>query len=162
MGKWLRLKSSVAGHKICRHCLEEKPIELFGNSNGTTDGLQSWCKSCTQEAVRRVQRKGKIIRPHKPAKPITPEMLYRLILPPASFRQHARMCLYVARRSGRITRPSMCDTCGVSGRVEGHHDDHRDYYNVLWLCRQCHIIAERQKKQALIERAASLFLPTAH
>lgn len=32
--------------KICKRCLKEKPLDEFGKSDTTPDGLQSWCREC--------------------------------------------------------------------------------------------------------------------
>lgn len=39
--------------KRCANCEEEKPTTEFWRYYRTSDGLQSWCKSCSQERVRK-------------------------------------------------------------------------------------------------------------
>jgi hypothetical protein len=43
-----------------------------------------------------------------------------------------------AVRSGKLIRPSNCQSCGASVRVFAHHNDYSKPFDVLWLCRPCH------------------------
>lgn len=44
-----------------------------------------------------------------------------------------------AVKVGLLSRPSVCEHCGVDGRViEGHHEDYGFPLDVLWLCQSCH------------------------
>lgn len=44
------------GHKYCSKCGEIKPIDAFGTKKSAKDGRQSWCKTCTNEAVRKAKK----------------------------------------------------------------------------------------------------------
>ena len=39
--------------KVCSKCERELPAEYFGKNTTTKSGLQSYCKDCQKEAVRR-------------------------------------------------------------------------------------------------------------
>jgi hypothetical protein len=56
----------------------------------------------------------------------------------------ARMAAALAERLGVISRPRRCAWCG--GRrhwlLERHHPDHAAPLLVLWLCRDCHRLAD--------------------
>lgn len=39
--------------KFCKKCGETKPVEAFGRHGSKPDGLQYWCKTCTNLATRR-------------------------------------------------------------------------------------------------------------
>jgi hypothetical protein len=40
--------------------------------------------------------------------------------------------------TGKIERPSRCETCGVYCTPDGHHDDYSKPLDVVWMCKQCH------------------------
>jgi len=43
-----------------------------------------------------------------------------------------------AIRSGHLTRPDVCQSCGKQGRTEGSHTDYSKPFDVEWLCVKCH------------------------
>jgi len=50
-------------------------------------------------------------------------------------------------RGGKLIRPSKCTECNSKGKTEAHHKDYSDIYDVVWLCRECHI--ELHKKMTI-------------
>lgn len=44
---------------------------------------------------------------------------------------------------GRIILPGSCQNCGSTKNLECHHLDYSDPYNVIQLCRVCHVAAHR-------------------
>jgi late competence protein required for DNA uptake (superfamily II DNA/RNA helicase) len=53
--------------------------------------------------------------------------------------EKARALLAAAVRRGIIRRPAYCQRCGATHHMEGHHMDYARPYDVLWLCRRCHM-----------------------
>lgn len=45
--------------KKCAHCGQEKPVTDFYKDGHTKDGLQSWCKQCSNERSNSGRRKTK-------------------------------------------------------------------------------------------------------
>jgi hypothetical protein len=43
--------------KRCAHCGQEKPITMFYKDSHTKDGLQSWCKQCSNERSNKARLK---------------------------------------------------------------------------------------------------------
>src|SRR3990167_6447292 len=43
-----------------------------------------------------------------------------------------------ALRSGQITKPASCESCGGTALIEGHHEDYSQPLVVQWICRRCH------------------------
>ena len=52
----------------------------------------------------------------------------------------ARAAITNAIQSGLIVRPAICSRCAATGRIEGHHPDYTEPYEVEWLCTACHSI----------------------
>lgn len=51
----------------------------------------------------------------------------------------ARNNLNKALKAGRITKPDICQECGVKGtQLQAHHDDYSMWRQVRWLCSACH------------------------
>ena len=51
----------------------------------------------------------------------------------------ARDILQSAIRSGKLTRPQICQKCLLSVKVQGHHKDYSKPLEVEWLCKKCHM-----------------------
>ena len=53
----------------------------------------------------------------------------------------AHYSLNNALRSGKMTKPSHCSTCGEKRKLQGHHFmgyDKKYWFTVIWLCIPCH------------------------
>lgn len=46
-------------------------------------------------------------------------------------------------RRGSMERPSACQMCGKSGKVDAHHPDYSQPDLVAFLCRSCHMLSHR-------------------
>jgi hypothetical protein len=56
-------------------------------------------------------------------------------------KEAARKALRHAVRTGSITKPCACQSCGKSvapHELHGHHNDYARALDVDWLCAQCH------------------------
>ena len=47
--------------------------------------------------------------------------------------------------AGRIKRATECSKCGATGAIEGHHKDYTKPFDVIWLCRPCHVEAHTKE-----------------
>lgn len=50
-----------------------------------------------------------------------------------------------AIRAGRLVRPENCDSCFRKRRPDAHHWDYSKPLSVEWLCRKCHVAADRHR-----------------
>ncbi|MCC7194600.1 MAG: hypothetical protein IT356_03490 [Gemmatimonadaceae bacterium] len=64
---------------------------------------------------------------------------------PEKRRAHSR--LWEAIRAGSVVQQSACEVCASTMRVEAHHDDYAKPLSVRWLCKVCHVAADRQRQQ---------------
>lgn len=53
-------------------------------------------------------------------------------------KQRARSVINHGIRDGKITKPTLCEVCGLPGKLEAHHPDYSKPTDVKWLCKQCH------------------------
>lgn len=66
--------------------------------------------------------------------------------------------------NGNIERPANCSGCGIKCKPESHHPDYNKPFDIVWLCRKCHlkkhpyIVENRQhnKSPKIIEATESL------
>ena len=65
---------------------------------------------------------------------------------PEKFRVQRIVAAAIQR--GELVRPSACSACGVACRPDGHHDDYALPLAVRWLCRKCHVAADRARLAA--------------
>lgn len=52
-----------------------------------------------------------------------------------SLRAHSRV--YLAKKSGLITKKEQCEKCGAPSK-HAHHEDYSKPLDVIWLCQSCH------------------------
>lgn len=58
-------------------------------------------------------------------------------------KSRARWLVAQALKQGEIKKPKRCSECGKDRELASHHDDYAKPLSVLWLCRDCHIEADR-------------------
>lgn len=63
------------------------------------------------------------------------------------YKQKARNELRNAVRRGQLSKPSTCSRCGSGGRISGHHHDYSRPLEVIWVCRSCHEVLDRERER---------------
>jgi hypothetical protein len=61
---------------------------------------------------------------------------------PEKVRAHRRLA--AAIRAGLLTRPAACTSCLRACRPDAHHEDYQHPLIVRWLCRECHVVRDRE------------------
>lgn len=139
--------SKSATMKNCAKCKSVRSKSEFHRSKKSKDGLQSYCKPCCAEHVKRqlgnpTQASSGYFKNYFKtyARPRTWEKKNPLKIKAQNKLNHEIFF-------GRIIRSSHCSNCGVTGKIQGHHADYSKPLDVMWLCQKCHI-AEHKKTLA--------------
>jgi hypothetical protein len=120
--------------KTCPCCKIEKEPYQFNNNRRRKDGLSDWCKLCNAaERSRRYATKEGRASKNKSVIEFTKRNYLKNI-----DKHRARDAVKYALRTGRLTRPDSCGTCGSDCKPQGHHVDYEAQLDVQWLCAPCH------------------------
>jgi len=57
-------------------------------------------------------------------------------------KDHARSLVRRAIKSGKLTPPDECEVCFDDRNIEAHHPDHSRPFLLLYLCKNCHSMAD--------------------
>ena len=139
--------------KTCTKCEISKPSNDFRVNEKMLDGLNSWCKTCSNKATEAYRRKdmdayrardrakyarrmqklrgeGYVVgEPSNRSKALDPEFI--------KLKRDARKTTRRAVARGLLTKTA-CHTCG-DVEVEDHHPDYSRPLDVVWLCREHHM-----------------------
>lgn len=150
--------------KTCKRCQQKKSLTDFGKDKNRKDGFTDWCKPCRNEYrlqwrennlehAKEIERKNKRDERERKGKEHFREYDRQWYAKNADKKKEyvaerrkkdkkkirAQNKLNKAIQSGKIKRPSKCDHCGKRRKVDGHHHDYNKPYDVVWLCRSCHM-----------------------
>ncbi len=68
-------------------------------------------------------------------------------IPKGCIKKNARQRVRDHVLSGKIVRPSNCEKCGKNSKIiEAHHEDYSKPLQIIWLCKRCHIEADKKRK----------------
>jgi hypothetical protein len=151
--------------KKCFKCGQEKPLDEFYKHGEMGDGHIGKCKECTRRDVRENRAKNRehylafdrarAKLPHRiemrkqyaqseRGKEVHMRCRKKYIEKnPDVYTAHLRVTAAIA--GGKLTRPSICSSCGHPGIIHAHHDDYSKPLEVIWLCSACHIERHRSK-----------------
>lgn len=148
IGKRLsKLKKSrvTSTTKYCIGCERELPKTEFTNHPDHRDGKYTYCMDCSARRNRELYNKNPEIfkESNKRWTERNPE------------KRRAHIMINVAVKSGKIKRPSICESCKETKKVEAHH--HNGYseehiLDVVWLCRKCHRRADMLMRKTAMEQ----------
>lgn len=61
------------------------------------------------------------------------------------FKDRAREAVTRALKTGLLVKAPCCNYCERKVRLDAHHFDYTKPYDVIWLCRKCHLKEHRNK-----------------
>ena len=132
--------------KECFKCEESKPLSNFYKHSQMKDGHLNKCKECTKKDVsanyrvniehyREYERKRETHPHRKEFKKRSAESWKKR----NPIKRLANTIVNNAIVSGKLQKPSVCESCKSEPRVlHGHHDDYAFPLIVRWLCPGCH------------------------
>lgn len=149
--------------KLCRTCGETKPLAAYYRVTRGRLGRGTECRLCAGQRYRayyannseKNKARARAWRKANPEKDRLKVARWRAANPekyraaidrwesvrPEAKRLMARVhqAVCVARKSGRIIKPSACEECGATGcQIDAAHRDYSRPLDVRWLCRPCH------------------------
>lgn len=139
--------------KTCFKCHVEKPLVDFYKHSKMADGHLNKCKDCTKldmridrvtkPRVREYDRERSKL-PHRAA---LRQRIGREWREKHPGRAYAHDTAGNAERDGKLTKPSLCEACGLPKRIEKHHPDYSKPLLVMWLCKPCHALADKIRRK---------------
>lgn len=60
------------------------------------------------------------------------------------FKDRAREAVKRALKTGLLIKAPACNYCESPARLDAHHFDYTKPYDVIWLCRKCHLQEHRR------------------
>ena len=151
--------------KECYKCHTKKPLTDFYSGRYYTSGYSTRCRQCIREAhhiyrqtpeckiLRRLVARKRAINPeHKanrkkyvrdPVKVRAYRKVYKERHKHDKYKSDkvkARYAVNLALYYNLIQKPSTCQKCGISDKLQAHHASYarEDWLKVEWLCVPCH------------------------
>lgn len=147
--------------KTCFKCGQAKPLDGFYRHSEMADGHLNKCKDCTKVDMRRHRATTPAVKERDRARASEPKRAALRHRVTAAWRRahpdRAR-AHHMAQRACASQRPVLCEGCGRDARLEMHHFDYSQPTNVMWLCKACHVVADKIRRRQ--EAAAGLTGPT--
>ena len=150
--------------KHCRRCETDKLLGEFPNDRSRPDGKFPYCKACSRKSAQKYyeansedylrRARDRYYADHE--KSLARRTVYRkrnrkrLSRAQSQYerdgrcdpeKQSARGKLQRAVRTGKITKPKNCGSCGAKTekkKLAGHHEDYARPLDVQWLCPRGH------------------------
>lgn len=140
--------------KRCGTCGWVKPVDEFpARPASEGGGPRSICKSCRAAKVRD-QRRRNPERYRQQARERYRKNAAQIKARSAEYKRQnreksrAHSAVEYALKTGKLTRPELCESCGKAARVVAHHPDYSERLSVVWLCSVCHQMLHRHVEVA--------------
>jgi len=164
----------------CKKCGIEKEIQKFLKSKELKSGYRYTCLDCENKRCRLKRAKdpqkdnARIRELHRKRREEDPlyyskrYLKYKITTKQAITKyekknrkiKNCHLKLGRAVKTGKIVKPNICSACDkINERIEAHHDDYDRPYEVRWLCKRCHQIADKWRKKRDECKAALQGLP---
>lgn len=129
--------------KQCAACGDKKSVEHFYARTNK-------CKECTKATVRAHRLANlEAIRAYDRARATQPHRIVNATRVSREWRRKHpdRQKAHNAAARARLVRPTVCEGCGRDRRLNKHHHDYSKPLLVVWLCKPCHVIADKIRRR---------------
>lgn len=143
--------------KQCRSCGAAKPLSEFYKHKAMADGHLNHCKECKRKDAINVRNANiDYYRAYDRARANNPERVQSRLDYAQSengkkaqgfakkefckrnpIARKCQMAVGTAIRDGRLVK-GVCEVCGSTSKIHGHHDDYSKPLDVRWLCPKHH------------------------
>lgn len=154
--------------RVCSICKIEKDLEDFYKSKIEKLGREYRCKECASKKMKKYigkdpegwKKRSKVWR-EKKVKENPNFYKERYIQFKESndkyqkknrdknkIKHQAHAQVYWDLLKGKISKPETCENCMKvpKNRLEAHHPDYNEPKNIIWLCKECHVLADKLRK----------------
>lgn len=162
--------------KVCKGCQRELPLtdEFFKPDSKMALGFLNYCRECVRRKDRERSQRPEIrerkreyyranwarhsasVRRWKEAHPdeVRGYIERWALRAVESGAAAAHMKVQRAIKRGDLVRPTVCEECGKTAKIEAAHFDYAKPLEVRWLCRSCHSLEDhaRPKTRPTITR----------
>lgn len=122
--------------KTCSKCSRELPLEKFAKYKRRNKEYYSSCKNCKAEYRKANKEKLLLAKYEREAKNAERD----------KDKRRAWNALYYALRTGKISKPTLCETCCSAENIQAHHKDYSKPLEVNWVCQVCHAELDKQRR----------------
>jgi hypothetical protein len=156
--------------KQCTKCHETRSLDRFYDNARTPDGKSYVCKDCIRAAAREWQMNNREkanarlrayrqtdtyrererirtrMRDQLPARRAMKLRIQKLERQTQPEKRRARDAVRNALLGGRLVQSARCKRCQRIGKTEAHHSDYSKPLEVEWLCKLCHVEADKETR----------------
>lgn len=140
--------------KTCFKCGQSKPLTDFYPHTAMADGHLNKCKECAKLDMRIDRATKPRVREYDRQRASQPQRVALRARISKEWdarypdRARAQSAAQNALRDGKLTKPALCEGCGLpKKRLEKHHHDYSRPLLVVWLCKPCHAIADKLRRR---------------
>ncbi len=129
--------------KRCSKCSRELDESCFYAQKDCKNGLAPHCKDCALANAKMYRLLSLDKRRAQDRAYDVAHKEYRRMLKKAwreknPAKDRASQTLRNAVARGKMKRSTVCEVCGLGGKIHGHHPDYSKPLEVQWLCIRCH------------------------
>jgi ribosomal protein L37AE/L43A len=128
----------------------EKPCGDFYPSTLRDDRAGGQCRECVRARVKRRRVEDiERVREYDRNRALLPHRVANAVRVTREWRRAHRDRLRAHNKAARtaIAAPPVCEGCGKPVRLEKHHHDYSRPLAVIWLCKPCHVVADKIRRR---------------